>query len=54
VLAVGVLLREAYAEYAGMLPALTIMAGVIVVCAWIARFAASSRLFHRHREAPTT
>jgi hypothetical protein len=54
VLGTGVLLREVYAEYSGMLPALAIMAGVIVACAWLARLAASSRLFHRHRDVPTT
>ena len=51
VLATGILLKDA--DYSGMLPSLAVIGGVIVVCAWLARFAASSRLFHRHREAPT-
>ena len=51
VLAAGVLLRDA--DRSGMLAALGIMASVIVACAWIARLAASSRLFRRRHEAPT-
>lgn len=51
VLATGIMLKDA--DYSGMLPSLAIMASVIVGCAWLARFAAASRLFHRHREAPT-
>ena len=46
VLGAGVVLREVNAEQSGMLPAMAVMAAVIVACAWIAR-AASSRLFHR-------
>jgi hypothetical protein len=53
VLAAGVLLREVYAEYSGMLPALAIMAVVIVGCAWLARLAASSRLLYRQRRVQT-
>ena len=48
VLGVGALMREFFAEYSGMLPALGIIVGLIVASAWIARLAASSRLFHRH------
>lgn len=54
VLVIGALLRQVYAEYSGMLPALAIMGVVIVACAWGARLAAASRLFHRDREAATT
>ena len=53
VLAVGVLLRGVYAEYEGMLPALAVMGVVIAASACSARFAAASRLFHRHSEAAT-
>ena len=51
VLATGIVLKDS--DRSGMLVALAIMAGVIVACAWLARFAASSRLFHRRSEAPT-
>ena len=43
VLGVGILLRQVYSEYDGMLPALAIMAAVIIACAWLAR------LIHRQR-----
>lgn len=51
VLVIGLLLRGVYAEYEGMLPALAVMGVLMVTCAWLARWAASSRLFHRHHEA---
>ena len=51
VLATGIVLKDS--DRSGMLLALGIMAIVIVACAWLARLAASSRLFHRHGEAPT-
>lgn len=54
VLAVGVLLRGVYSEYAGMLPALAIMGGVIAASAWLARLVAASRLLHRQTEATIT
>lgn len=51
VLAAGILLKDR--DRSDMLVALAIMACVIVACAWIARLAASSRLFHRHNKPPT-
>ena len=51
VLATGFLFKDS--DRSDMLLLLAVMAGVIVACAWIARFAAASRLFHRHRDAPT-
>ena len=53
VLVVGLLLRQVYSEYSGMLPALAVMGALVVASAWCARLAAASRLFHRQREAPT-
>jgi hypothetical protein len=49
VLVVGLLLREVFAEYSGMLPALAVMAVLIAACAWAARQLAASRVFHRQR-----
>jgi len=53
VLVIGILLRQVYAEYDGMLPALAVMGVLVVAAAWAARLAAASRLFHRQREALT-
>ena len=53
VLVVGLLLRQVYAEYDGMLPALAVMGALVVAGAWAARLAAASRLFHRQRKAST-
>ena len=43
VLGVGIVIREYLYEYSGMLPALGIMAVVIIACAWLAYFYARSR-----------
>ena len=53
VLVIGLLLREVWAEYDRMLPALAVMAALVVASAWCARLAAASRLFHRQRKART-
>jgi hypothetical protein len=53
VLVIGVLLRQVYAEYDGMLPALAVMGALVAASAWLARLAAASRLFHRQRKAQT-
>ena len=54
VLVIGLLLRQVWAEYDRMLPALAVMGALVVASAWIARFSASSRLLHRQRKARTT
>jgi hypothetical protein len=54
VLVIGLLLRGVYAEYDGMLPALAVMAALMVACAWLARLAAASRPLHRQHKAPIT
>ena len=51
VLVVGLLLRNFYSEYDGMLEALAVMGVLIAVCVWLARLAAASRLFHRQSGA---
>lgn len=50
---IGVLMRQVFAEYSGMLPAMAIMGALIVASAWLARLAAGSRLLLR-RETATT
>ena len=54
VLVVGLLLRQVYFEYSGMLPALAVMLVLVVASAWCARLAAASRLLHRQRKQPIT
>lgn len=54
VLMTGVTLLPVYSEYSGMLPAVAIMGAVMVVCAWLARVAAASRLLHRQTSRENT
>lgn len=50
VLGVGVAVREQLSEYSGMLPALGIMAVVIVACAWLAVLIARTRHLPSNRK----
>jgi len=54
VLVIGLLLRQVWAEYDVMLPALAVMGALVVASAWLARLAAASRLLHRQTKATTT
>lgn len=51
VLAAGVVVRGVNSEFGAMLPSLAVIGVVIVACAYAARLAAASRLFHRQTEA---
>lgn len=53
VLLAGAAISAVTTEYDAILPALAVMTVVVVGCAWLARLAAASRLFHRQRKAPT-